>query len=78
MRKSLIALLTISALALAPAAIAQEKGGGSGGPDKGGDKGGDKAGHGQRHFYQGHWVEYGVGPCWKSTGPGVWVWICPE
>src|SRR6478672_9471382 len=30
-------------------------------------------GHG-RHWYQGRWWDYGVGPCWQRTPIG-WIWI---
>jgi hypothetical protein len=34
------------------------------------------SGHG-RHYYQGRWWDYGVGPCWQRTPVG-WIWICGD
>ena len=28
-----------------------------------------------RHYWNGQWYAYGVGPCWTSTPIG-YVWVC--
>jgi hypothetical protein len=40
-----------------------------------GDRGGRFVGFG-RHFYQGTWYDYGVGPCWVPGPDGRFWWIC--
>jgi hypothetical protein len=29
-----------------------------------------------RHFYDGTWYDYGVGPCWTLGPDGRYWWIC--
>ena len=41
---------------------------GGGGPHFGGGRGG--------HFWHGRFWGYGIGPCWRLTPYGEYVWVC--
>ncbi len=34
-------------------------------------------GHGG-HFWHGRFYGYGIGPCWRPTPYGGWVWVCGD